>query len=276
MRTPAFLRPLTGLVRTAALLGAVALTAVGCDTPEGTSAPPPASECPAPESRALALVVGARSNSPVPQLPSYVKSLLDAAVDESALVAVVRVDGSPETVFAKPFHSDAQNDPARDADRNSYLKQVAAAMRSAKAVRPEADPLTAIGLAARATGPGGTVVVVDSGLQTVEPLDFRGDGVLDAEPDDVAGFLARSASLPSLSGIHVRLVGIGDTSAPQSPLPVRRRRQFGRHLAGDRRRGEGRLRLGGRDTSPGPVPRGHTGGLAGQRPPGGDVPSRLR
>lgn len=66
------------------------------------------------------------------------------------------------------------------------------------------------------------MVLVDSGLRTVEPLDFRASGVLDAEPDDVAEFPVRNASLPSLSGRHLRLVGIGDTSSPQTPLPVRR------------------------------------------------------
>jgi OmpA-OmpF porin, OOP family len=222
MRMPAPRRPVLRLAGAIALLGTVLATAVGCGAPHGTGAPPPASGCPASESKALALVLGARANSPAPQLPPYAKTMLDAAIDAGATVAVVRLDGVPETVFAKSFHTDAQNTPARNEDRKAYVKQVTAAMRSARAVRAEADPLTALALGARAAGPGGTVVVVDSGLQTVAPLDFRRAGVLDAEPDDIADFLARNTSLPPLAGIDVRLVGIGDTSAPQTALSVSR------------------------------------------------------
>ncbi|MDX3455456.1 OmpA family protein [Streptomyces sp. ME02-8801-2C] len=219
---PASLRTLAGLARTTAMLGLVVTTAVGCDTAGARSAPPPASGCPAAETKALALVLGAHANSPAPQPSRYVNTLLDAAVDAKAPVVVVRVDGSPETVFSEAFRTNGQNDPARAADRKAYIKRVKAVLRSTKAERPEADPLTALALAARAVGPGGTVAIVDSGLQTVAPLDFRESGVLDAEPGDVAAFLARNASLPQLTGINVVLNGIGDTAVPQESLPLRR------------------------------------------------------
>jgi hypothetical protein len=65
--------------------------------------------------------------------------------------------------------------------------------RDVAAVEKGADPLTALSRAAAAAGQGGTVVLVDSGLQTVAPLDFSAAKLLDADadtdqapPDDVS------------------------------------------------------------------------------------------
>lgn len=53
--------------------------------------------------------------------------------------------------------------------------------RDVAAVEKGADPLTALSRAAAAAGQGGTVVLVDSGLQTVAPLDFSAAELLDAD-----------------------------------------------------------------------------------------------
>src|SRR4029077_8318458 len=69
----------------------------------------------------------------------------------------------------------------------------------------------------------GTVVLGDSGLPTVAPLDFHVSGLLDADPDAAVQELSSSGYLPDLSGRTVVLAGIGYTAAPQSPLDDRRR-----------------------------------------------------
>jgi outer membrane protein OmpA-like peptidoglycan-associated protein len=43
--------------------------------------------------------------------------------------------------------------------------------------------------------------------------------MLSADPTEVADYLQRSGALPRLGGIIVIFVGIGDTTAPQEPLP---------------------------------------------------------
>jgi hypothetical protein len=87
------------------------------------------------------------------------------------------------------------------------------------------DLLAAIDLAARsvtdAAGPK-TIVVIDSGLQTTGALRFQDqDGaLLNANPDEVVDLLRRIQQLPNLTGMQVVSNGLGDTAAPQQPLPA--------------------------------------------------------
>ena len=73
-------------------------------------------------------------------------------------------------------------------------------------------------LAAAATGPDGNIIVVDSGLQTVAPLEYQQPGLLMAPSSDVVTFLRQQDLLPDLSGRHVLLSGFGYTASPQPAL----------------------------------------------------------
>jgi outer membrane protein OmpA-like peptidoglycan-associated protein len=94
-----------------------------------------------------------------------------------------------------------------------------------RAQSPEADVLGALGLAGRSVqgARAGTVVLVDSGLSTVAPLDFRQAGLLDAPVADTVGFLRDHQALPDLSGATIVLAGLGDTAAPQAALDTAQR-----------------------------------------------------
>jgi len=59
--------------------------------------------------------------------------------------------------------------------------------------------------------------MVDSGLQTVDPLDFRQE-FLTASPTDISNWLKVNGLLPDLAGRTVLLAGLGDTAAPQPAL----------------------------------------------------------
>jgi hypothetical protein len=61
------------------------------------------------------------------------------------------------------------------------------------------------------------VIIIDSGLQTTEPLDF-GDGLLGDDPKTIVSYLSTHGELPSLAGRHVDFVGLGWTAAPQPTL----------------------------------------------------------
>jgi outer membrane protein OmpA-like peptidoglycan-associated protein len=61
-------------------------------------------------------------------------------------------------------------------------------------------------------------VLADSGLQTTGALDYTKDGMLLAEPQELAEAVKAAGQLPDLSGMTVALTGIGDTVAPQQPL----------------------------------------------------------
>lgn len=64
----------------------------------------------------------------------------------------------------------------------------------------------------------GTIVLVDSGLQTMGILDYTQRGMLRADPSDLVDGLRGSGQLPDLSGLRVFVVGLGDTAAPQEAL----------------------------------------------------------
>lgn len=186
--------------------------------------------CPVPPGP-VAVAISGRANSPAPTLPPSAEQILrdsvyDVPIGESGPpISLVEIDGRPSLVAGAAFASDAEFPQAVDQDRDTFLADFSAAASGVRATEPEADVLSALATAARAArdgGAAGTVVLVDSGLQTVAPLDFTQPGMLDAAPAEVAGFLAGSGEIPDLSGLTVLLAGIGDTAAPQPPLGVAR------------------------------------------------------
>ncbi|MFT2543046.1 hypothetical protein ACMWP9_34105, partial [Escherichia coli] len=65
------------------------------------------------------------------------------------------------------------------------------------------------------------VVVLGSGLQTTDPLNFAGTGLLYADPAQVVSDLSSRNLLPKdLNGVTVYWSGMGDTAGAQQPLTV--------------------------------------------------------
>jgi outer membrane protein OmpA-like peptidoglycan-associated protein len=186
-----------------------------------TSDPPQA--CPTAARPGLAVAVGGRANTPAPAVPDRVGELIDKAVTDGTGINVIRVDGDPTIACALSFKSDAANPVAKADDLNRYKRQARGILGATRAKEPEANPLQALVLASHAAGPGGPVILIDSGLQTVAPLDFRVPGLLDADPDAVVKALSDRGYLPDLSGHTVVLAGIGYTATPQPSLDERRR-----------------------------------------------------
>ena len=95
------------------------------------------------------------------------------------------------------------------------------AFADTRAAAAEADVLSALSLAGRQTTPGGTVIMLDSGLQTVAPLDFRQSDLLLAEPADIVEYLRSQQLLPMLEGRRLIMLGLGEVAAPQAKLDQR-------------------------------------------------------
>lgn len=170
---------------------------------------------------ALAVIVGAHSNMVAPSLLDSVQTEIDTASALGSPATVIVDDGSPTA--ATPVSLKAANDnPLYQQDKVDQLKR---SIGKARAGKPEVDLLAALSLAARsvsdATGPK-TIVVIDSGLQTVGALRFQDqDGaLLNANPDEVVTALRRTQQLPDLAGMRVVFSGLGDTAPPQQPLPA--------------------------------------------------------
>jgi len=224
--------------RTAGLLSVLlaAALAAGCSSGEDAAGGGfsggggGALSCPVPVGP-LAFAVSGRSNSPEPGLPQAVQdatvSVLTRAVDEGyePRVTLVNVDGRPVSAGSETFSSDAGNGIAAEDDRNQFLNGFGEAVTGLRAQTPEVDVLTALDLAGRSAGSGGqggnrpgTVVLVDSGLSTVAPLDFRQRGLLDAPPAETVDALRANNALPGLQGETVVLAGLGDVAEPQPAL----------------------------------------------------------
>ncbi len=202
----------------ALLLLAGSLAACGGD---GTGAPagPPG---------ALALILGGHANSPRPHLVPEARAALTSAVHNGDEVTVIVNEGRPVAKPA-PLVRDAQNDDARARQERDNIAMLEAAVQRARAKTAENNLLASIDLAARSVSAAGgrrTIVIVDSGLQTVAPLELQQPAMLGADPAEVATFLGDGAAVPQLAGVDVVLSGIGDTAAPQQPLSTGQRRNL--------------------------------------------------
>jgi OOP family OmpA-OmpF porin len=207
-----------------AIVAASAVVALaGCGPSRTSSSTPVLTGCqikagPVP----LAIAVGDRSNVPAIEYPQLLAPLLEATASASKQISVIRIDGQPKIFLPPVFQSSAQNSSARNSDMDTYLNTtinpILTLRGEVSAKVPQADVLTALNLAASATSPGGNIVLIDSGLQTVAPLDYTKPGLLMSPPGDVVSFLRHEHLLPNLSGRHVLLAGFGYTAIPQQPL----------------------------------------------------------
>ncbi|GAA0964931.1 OmpA family protein [Acrocarpospora macrocephala] len=224
MKTP-HPRKVTGLLAVAA----VSMAATGC-TESVASPNPDGYQCAYNYNAPVALVIGARANSPEPQLPAKAHELVSAAADNGQLVTIVRIDGNPRIVFQKQLKHTAQNNQGRRDESNRFLGEIRLVLRGTPpspwlpvgAVQPEADVLSAFRLGVRAVPAKGTVIVVDSGVQTVAPLNFQGDGMLTVEPADLVDYVKQIKLLPDAKGRQVLFSGLGDTALPQAKLEAYR------------------------------------------------------
>ena len=200
------------LRRVVALVGSIAVGAAlaGCED-----------AVPAGPTGGLAVVVGARANTPPVGLDGVAAQVVANAADVQSDVAVLVADGTPAVVETVRVRTAGRDDDARRADRERDRRALEDVLGAVAADSPETDLLTTLGLAADAvaSAPGRhTLLVVDSGLSTAGALDFRQPGLLDAEATDLVESLRAAGALPDLSGVHVVFQGLGDTADPQPAL----------------------------------------------------------
>lgn len=204
----------------AAVCALAAVTLSGCTSSQGMTQQSIAPlSCPAQPNNALTLVVGARANSPVPNLPASVKAMIHDAAVGGKQIQVIRLDGQPSLALQATFATSGQNAQIRNRDLESFVSQTEQVIGSLQPKAPQADVLGALTMAAKITPDGGTVVLMDSGLPTTGPISFQDQGMFGADPTQVASFLQAQSLLPDFSGKSVVLVGLGNTAAPQPTLP---------------------------------------------------------
>jgi outer membrane protein OmpA-like peptidoglycan-associated protein len=176
------------------------------------------------------MAIGARSNNPEPpDLPADVSAATSSAIDAQQMVTIVRLDGNPHIVFKQALDLSGANSQQKKSDRNNYLNSLNRVLSGTgvpttdiRAQIPQANVLEALEVAGASVPRGGNVILLDSGLQTTAPLDFR-TGLLSDDPQTIANFLRNAGELPNLRGRQVLFFGLGWTASPQASLDLRNR-----------------------------------------------------
>jgi OmpA-OmpF porin, OOP family len=195
-----------------------------CSSPSSSASSAPsalAGTCLTSAPAPFALAVGMRSNVPSISYPSAANWLLENAANDQKQISLIRIDGQPKIFTIPPFTTTANNPASRSQDVSNYLKANVTPILQGeiRAQAPQADVLTALGLAASATGPNGNIILIDSGLQTVAPLAYQqSSSLMMSPPGDIVAFLKEKGLLPDLKGRHVLLSGFGYTASPQPGL----------------------------------------------------------
>lgn len=199
----------------AVVVAAAALTACTSATAGGQA-------CDQAHKRNLGVVAGSTANAPALTVSASATAQLKAVGESNGSVTVVIPSGTPQTMGTTSIGSSAQDAIVCQNDQRTKLTQITTYLAGLKAATPQVDFLGAIGQAARDLGsnPLG-VLVFGSGLQTADPLDFAGSGLLYADPAQVVADLRSRSLLPTdLKGVTVYWSGMGDTAGAQQPLTV--------------------------------------------------------
>ncbi|MEV8214693.1 OmpA family protein [Leifsonia sp. NPDC077715] len=209
-------------IRPRLVAAAAALVAITAGLTACTPATASGEACDQSHKRNLGVVAGSTANAPAVALPASASSQLEAAGKTNGSVTVVVPSGTPQVMGTTALGSSAQDAIVCQNDQRTKLTQITSYIDGLKASAPEVDFLGAIDQAARNLGsdPMG-VIVVGSGLQTTDPLNFAGTGLLYADPAQVVADLTARNLLPSdLKGVTVYWSGMGDVAGAQQPLTV--------------------------------------------------------
>jgi outer membrane protein OmpA-like peptidoglycan-associated protein len=184
--------------------------------------------CPEGEEQAAStLVITATGTNaePLPALPASVISELEqGGRTDQGCVLIVAPGGAATAVSLTPRRStgDVEEGNGREILRRRVLAAVQDKIASLAATEPGLDVRGAIATATKLRHTPGKLIVITSGLSTVQPVDLRRLG-WDVDGGTLGAFLHRQGWL-DLTGWQVRFVGLGGTagSQPRVPDPVKR------------------------------------------------------
>ncbi|MDN5933037.1 MAG: OmpA family protein [Pseudonocardia sp.] len=154
-----------------------------------------------------------------PVLGDRGRAVLRAAAESDRGTLTVVVAGAPDLtrtldlVVRREPSGQVEHGPRRAELIDARLAEAEAAVTGAVPVTGTPDLLAGIAVAARGTP--GTLLVLDSGITTTDPLDLRLIG-WEAEPAEIVERLRTADLLPDLRGWEVVLVGLGRVAGGQA------------------------------------------------------------
>ncbi len=207
---------------TRAGLAVAAIVMIGAGLTACASATASGASCDQSQKRNMGVVAGSTANAPTASLAASAVAQLAEVGKTNGSVTVVVPSGRPQVMGTTLIGSTAQDSIVCQNDQRTKLTQITGYINGLKASAPQVDFLASIDQAARNLGskPMG-VLVMGSGLQTTDPLNFATSGVLYAEPTQVVSDLQSRSLLPTdLKGVTVYWSGMGDVAGSQTPLTV--------------------------------------------------------
>ncbi len=205
-----------------AFVAIAAAIALGATMTACASATASGAACDQSQKRNMGVVAGSTANAPVTNLPASAVDQLKAVGASNGSVTVVVPSGTPQVMGTTVIGSTAQDAVVCQNDQRTKLTQITSYINGLASASPEVDFLASIDQAARNLGshPMG-VLVIGSGLQTTDPLNFSTSGVLYADPAQVVSDLTSRGLLPTdLKGVTVYWSGMGDVAGAQTPLTI--------------------------------------------------------
>ncbi len=178
------------------------------------------------EPLALSIVMGVHKHFPKPVFTSEnVQEPIYEACYSYGDISVFTVEGMPKPHcdydITEPDKSitDTKRKQLARQNTNSIIYECS----RAAATSEETDTLAALILAANSLQASSAsdkeMLVYDSGLCTTGLLSQASNDVLSADPELVAEKLGNTHSLPDLSGVTVKWIGLGAVSGEQSEIP---------------------------------------------------------
>ena len=169
----------------------------------------------------LVIAATATSAEPVPRLPASITDRLRrvASTGTPTCVLIVGPDDELQAVDITPRRPGGavENGPDRARKVTVNVADLDGTVAGLARRAPGLDPVAALDAAARRHPTPGTVVLITSGVSTVDPADVRALG-WDVDAVAVARDLTARHLLPDLTGWHVVLAGLGETQGNQPRL----------------------------------------------------------
>lgn len=175
--------------------------------------------------QSVSLVLGVHEFFPM--IPTNAESLYgkvyEACLSYGKCSATI-IDGSPYLAFDYNIKEpDKHLDEAKKKQiAKDCTEQILSEVSKAKAKTGEIDVLSALTLSAqslKSSSGDKTMLIFDSGLSTLQPLNFSQENLIEAPPDAVVEQLEAIHAIPDFSGIgNITWVGLGTTCGEQEKL----------------------------------------------------------
>lgn len=172
----------------------------------------------------LAVIIGAHANAPRANTSLIYDAVLDACGRSGSTISLIVNDGAPYASVADIPETKAglSSEKCRSI-AEERARQILELADQMLARTEESDLLSAAALAARhlqaEEGGRKELIILDSGLTTVLPLDFTETPLESIRTEQVLDVLEGQEAIPDLEGIQrVCFYNIGDVAQPQSRI----------------------------------------------------------